>query len=297
MVVVFFVASVAILNMSYLNIDRYLLLNYSSNYRILTRRRRAVITIILWFSSFVVSLLQLLVNMPLFILLFSVCFILPTVIVMILTIRTFWKKFSPAVIKIYPGNFNQTSTTPTSISQTETSKDFQHIIQQRRSASKARKKSGTPSSPSMPGTTMKSYSGHSSTAFSIKTKVIIIDNNEKTEKFTFVRDRYERRIVVTLTIMTSLFVFFHLPIMLIGIYLNISRTIDFELQVSLDVVIVMLMLSAAIRPLVFIFRLGEMKEAVRKSFKRPDRRRKETYICNHKPEETFSTIAPNDMYL
>ena len=268
----FFFGTSSILHMALLNFDRYVLLKYPHKYQTITSKKFYVIILCVWLISLVISLQITTISFSKLALLFSMGSVSTTMIVMGLTLVTFWRNFTITINRKQKLQ-NKNSHDNDEVNSRETPNTI--VIQ----SNDIRKPSDTPSVSTLPGQPIPlNDSVRLPTNTRPTARFISFDNKYK--RSFLGRDIYERRILRTLLIVSFIFIISYLPTMIASTYLevcnNILRCDLFTLYLLQVIIELMMILGAVFRPLVFIFRLSNIKFTLKRSL-RLQKSRKEIY--------------------
>lgn len=268
----FFFGTSSILHMALLNIDRYILLKYPHKYQTITSKKFYLIILCVWLTALVISLQIATIGFSKLALLFSMGSVSTTMIIMGLTLVTFWRNFTITINhKQKLENKNSRDTDEANSRETPDA----IVIE----SNDIRKPSDTPSISTLPGQPMPSYDSiRLPTNTKTTARSISFDNKDK--RSFLGRDIYERRILRTLLIVSFIFIISYLPTIIASTYLQVCNKIlqcDLFTLYLLQVIIELTMILGAIfRPLVFIFRLSNIKFTLKRSF-RLQKSRKQIY--------------------
>lgn len=139
----------------------------------------------------------------------------------------------------------------------------------------SRKPSDTPSVATLPGAT-EDFFEHYTTSLAIKPNIVALETEEKQKKrWILGKDIYESRIVLTLAIMTGIYWLSYCPVIFAGFYLYFCSDCSCLLLNTLfNVIAYAIMISSGLRPIVFVLRFSQPREAVCNLFNRRHRRQR-----------------------
>jgi len=269
----FTVAASAILNCSFMAVDRLTFLRnpeiYTSS---LNNRKQTVIIVLIWISSFCFSLIQHVLNQLLYQTLFSILVVFTSGIIMIFTLIAYWKHFSThtsTTINKIPSRTKSSNLEPPPKETIQPSTSIELSPHLDVFPTDLRKPSDTPSVATIPGTT-DDFMAEEFQVTTIRPSITELEH-EKPKK----HRSYEIRIVLTLTIMTATYWLFHLPFIISSLYLYACEQCPCDsLVASQCVILYTVLFSSGFRPLIFIIRLSQTREAICQLFDQKQRRRR-----------------------
>ena len=92
LVSLFLLGTSSVLSMALLNFDRYISIQYPSQYELITKWHLIICFLVIWGLSALLGYLSIVIGFAKYLLIFSLCTVLFTVTVMCITMRTFWRK-------------------------------------------------------------------------------------------------------------------------------------------------------------------------------------------------------------
>ena len=279
------VATATVLNLTFLFMDRYLFLRnpeiYSSE---LNRRKHFICIVMLWASSFAFSGLQKYIESSIFMLLYSLAILLPSGVIMVLILYAYWRHFnqnnSHRIRRIHSSH-NTCSTKPsiTRLGISTTSLQvtpFPNFKYLNSGALDARKPSDTPSVATLPGTP-DDFLNNCFTKLPINKITSLETEKRKKRRFMVGKTVYERRIVLTLAIMTGIYWLNYIPVIIGGCFLLFCPECQCDMKDIVGAIIVCsFMFGSFLRPLVFLLRFSQPRNAICNLLNRR-RKRKQTY--------------------
>ena len=292
--ILFTVAGSAIINSSFMSIDRLIYLRNPETYTsCLNHKRQRAILLSIWLGSLLFSLIQHAIDIFLYLVLFSILVVMVTGILMFVTLVSYWKHFN-----------NKTTTAPSAINKIpsfslknkhlnvrrlpsqEESEASPYEVQRTRLdvlRKESRKPSDTPSIATLPGAIEDSLDDEFQvTTIRRSVTAIEIDKSggKRQRSIMGKSNLYESRIVLTLAIITATFWLFHLPFIIASFYLylnnnNNSRHVECNSVLPLhNLIFYPVLLSSGIRPLTFLIRLSKTRETLCNLFNHTNRRRR-----------------------